>query len=237
MPGNRNDCKTWAPSGTKDAVGRTTVIADGDYQGTGLVIPHPPRTRPGCGSKESRVGAVEPKARVTTQAQEFGHGHRTTAGRHQILAGLRRPQPWEARQSLPTVQHGDFVTPAVPPQALIEFVEPSGENPGQPCRVAGAQGFPAKGIGGEVEDLARSAGPTRLTGAAPVEGEDAAQHIVRDHETCTCRPCAIERRGHRVDFGQAGQSFDVRTTRASEDPQPSAVHEQTAAVQYDPAQI
>ncbi|GAA2564133.1 hypothetical protein GCM10010398_61170 [Streptomyces fimbriatus] len=40
MPGNRNDCKAWAPSGAKDAVGRTTVIADGGYRGTGLIIPH-----------------------------------------------------------------------------------------------------------------------------------------------------------------------------------------------------
>ncbi|TQK86260.1 hypothetical protein FB563_6374 [Streptomyces puniciscabiei] len=40
LPGNRNDCKAWELSGTKDAVGRTTVIADGGYRGTGLVIPH-----------------------------------------------------------------------------------------------------------------------------------------------------------------------------------------------------
>lgn len=40
LPGNRNDCKAWALSGAKDAVGRTTVIADGGYRGTGLVIPH-----------------------------------------------------------------------------------------------------------------------------------------------------------------------------------------------------
>jgi hypothetical protein len=32
LPGNRNDCKAWALSGAKDAVGRTTVIADGGYQ-------------------------------------------------------------------------------------------------------------------------------------------------------------------------------------------------------------
>jgi hypothetical protein len=41
LPGNRNDCKAWELSGAKDAVGRTTVIADGGYLGTGLVIPHP----------------------------------------------------------------------------------------------------------------------------------------------------------------------------------------------------
>ncbi|MFF1325088.1 transposase [Streptomyces chartreusis] len=40
LPGNRNDCKAWELSGAKDAVGRTTVIADGGYRGTGLVIPH-----------------------------------------------------------------------------------------------------------------------------------------------------------------------------------------------------
>ncbi|MFE5710686.1 transposase [Streptomyces sp. NPDC056501] len=40
LPGNRNDCKAWALSGAKDAVGLTTVIADGGYRGTGLVIPH-----------------------------------------------------------------------------------------------------------------------------------------------------------------------------------------------------
>ncbi|RSN81875.1 IS5/IS1182 family transposase [Streptomyces sp. WAC 05379] len=40
LPGNRNDCKAWELSGAKDAVGGTTVIADGGYRGTGLVIPH-----------------------------------------------------------------------------------------------------------------------------------------------------------------------------------------------------
>lgn len=39
-PGNRNDCKAWQLSGAKAAVGRTTVIADGGYEGTGMVIPH-----------------------------------------------------------------------------------------------------------------------------------------------------------------------------------------------------
>lgn len=40
VPGNRNDCKAWELSGAKDAVGKTTVITDGGYRGTGLVIPH-----------------------------------------------------------------------------------------------------------------------------------------------------------------------------------------------------
>ncbi|MEV6592372.1 transposase [Streptomyces acidicola] len=40
VAGNRNDCKAWGMSGAKDAFGNTTVIADGGYRGTGLVIPH-----------------------------------------------------------------------------------------------------------------------------------------------------------------------------------------------------
>ncbi|GHE98419.1 hypothetical protein GCM10018772_23560 [Streptomyces fumanus] len=38
LPGNRNDCKAWELPGAKDAVGRTTVIADGSYRGTSLAI-------------------------------------------------------------------------------------------------------------------------------------------------------------------------------------------------------
>ncbi|MFE2562226.1 transposase [Streptomyces sp. NPDC059352] len=45
LPGNRNDCKAWELSGAKNAVGNTTVIADGGYRGTGLIIPH--RREPG----------------------------------------------------------------------------------------------------------------------------------------------------------------------------------------------
>ncbi len=40
LPGDRNDCKAWGLSGAKEAVGRTTVIGDGGYRGTGLVLPH-----------------------------------------------------------------------------------------------------------------------------------------------------------------------------------------------------
>ncbi len=40
LPGNRNDCKAWELSGAKAAVGNATVIADGGYRGTGLIIPH-----------------------------------------------------------------------------------------------------------------------------------------------------------------------------------------------------
>ena len=41
VPGNRHDCTVWEISGAKDAVGTTpTVIADGGYRGTRLIIPH-----------------------------------------------------------------------------------------------------------------------------------------------------------------------------------------------------
>lgn len=40
LPGNRHDSRGWEESGAKAAVGNTTTIADGGYQGTGLVIPH-----------------------------------------------------------------------------------------------------------------------------------------------------------------------------------------------------
>ncbi|GLW03960.1 hypothetical protein Slala05_75900 [Streptomyces lavendulae subsp. lavendulae] len=40
LPGNRHDARGWEESGAKAAVGNTTTIADGGYQGTGLVIPH-----------------------------------------------------------------------------------------------------------------------------------------------------------------------------------------------------
>ncbi|TDU73624.1 DDE superfamily endonuclease [Streptomyces sp. KS 21] len=40
LPGNRNDCRAWAESGAKQAVGNTTTIADGGYLGTGLITPH-----------------------------------------------------------------------------------------------------------------------------------------------------------------------------------------------------
>ncbi|MFF5307926.1 transposase [Streptomyces massasporeus] len=40
LPGNRHDSRGWEESGAKDAVGSAMTIADGGYQGTGLVIPH-----------------------------------------------------------------------------------------------------------------------------------------------------------------------------------------------------
>ncbi|MEV6225571.1 transposase, partial [Nocardia fluminea] len=45
LSGNRNDCRAWAESGAADACRNAVVIADGGYQGTGLIIPH--RRSPG----------------------------------------------------------------------------------------------------------------------------------------------------------------------------------------------
>lgn len=45
QPGNRNDCTAYAASGVDGAAGQATVIADGGYRGTGVLIPH--RRKPG----------------------------------------------------------------------------------------------------------------------------------------------------------------------------------------------
>lgn len=45
LPGSRNDCRPFAESGADVACRSVPVIADGGYQGTGLLIPH--RKRPG----------------------------------------------------------------------------------------------------------------------------------------------------------------------------------------------
>ncbi|MBE1496298.1 hypothetical protein H4696_003398 [Amycolatopsis lexingtonensis] len=53
VPGNRNECKAWEVSGAKDAVGRTIVIADGGYRGTGRIIPG--RREPGQSERRTAV--------------------------------------------------------------------------------------------------------------------------------------------------------------------------------------
>ena len=40
LAGNRNDGKAWEESGAKTVVGKTVTLADGDYPGTGLRMPH-----------------------------------------------------------------------------------------------------------------------------------------------------------------------------------------------------
>ncbi|GAB1331869.1 hypothetical protein ACE1SV_62080 [Streptomyces sennicomposti] len=60
LPGNRNDCKAWELSGAKDAVGKTTVIAEGGCLGTGpmdLV-----RTEPGA-VRHRAAALLDPRPR------------------------------------------------------------------------------------------------------------------------------------------------------------------------------
>jgi hypothetical protein len=45
LPGNRNDCKAFSESGAQHACRNTTVIGDGGYIATGVIIPH--RRKPG----------------------------------------------------------------------------------------------------------------------------------------------------------------------------------------------
>ncbi|MBT2492262.1 transposase [Streptomyces sp. ISL-96] len=66
LPGNRNDCKAWELSGAKAAVGKATVIADGGYRGTGLLIPH--RREPG-------------QAELTAWKEEHNASHRKVRAR------------------------------------------------------------------------------------------------------------------------------------------------------------
>ncbi|MEU9397623.1 transposase [Streptomyces sp. NPDC048324] len=67
LPGNRNDCKAWELSGAKEAVGKATVIADGGYRGTGLVIPHrrePGQTELSAWKEEHNTSHRKVRARV-----------------------------------------------------------------------------------------------------------------------------------------------------------------------------
>ncbi|MFF4174246.1 transposase [Streptomyces sp. NPDC001744] len=78
LPGNCNDCKAWALSGAEEAVGRTTVIADGGYQGTGLVIPH----RRECGQSE-----------LPAWKEEHNTSHRQ--GRARVEHAFARMKTWK----------------------------------------------------------------------------------------------------------------------------------------------
>ncbi|MEU2552265.1 transposase [Streptomyces sp. NPDC013313] len=78
LPGNRNDCAAWELSGAKDAVGRTTVIADGGYRGTGLVIPH--RRAPG-------------QADLTAWNEEHNRSHRKVRAR--VEHAFARMKTWK----------------------------------------------------------------------------------------------------------------------------------------------
>jgi len=63
LPGNRNDCKAWAESGAKAAIGNTVTIADSGYPGTGLVMPHRRRK-----AKNSPTGSRHTTSRTSRSA-------------------------------------------------------------------------------------------------------------------------------------------------------------------------
>ncbi|WP_432180520.1 hypothetical protein [Streptomyces sp. NBC_00063] len=74
LPDNRHDSKGWEESGAKAAVGNTVTIADGGYQGIGLVIPH---------RRQAEQTEREKAKRRKQEAQErLNSGHRQ-----------RRPEP------------------------------------------------------------------------------------------------------------------------------------------------
>ncbi|MEV8037994.1 transposase [Streptomyces sp. NPDC086182] len=78
---NRNDCKAWELSGGKAAVGKTTVVADGGYRGTGLVIPH--RREPG-------------QAELLAWKEEHNRSHRKVRAR--VEHTFARMKSWKIRR-------------------------------------------------------------------------------------------------------------------------------------------
>ncbi len=78
VPGNRNDCRAWELSGAKAAVGNATVIADGGYRGTGLVIPH--RREPG-------------QAELPASKEEHNRSHRKVRAR--VEHAFARMKSWK----------------------------------------------------------------------------------------------------------------------------------------------
>lgn len=73
VPGNRNDCKSWELSEAKGTTGGTTVIADGGYRGTGLIIPHRRDTgRPELPSWKGEHSASHRKVRPASSTSPPG---------------------------------------------------------------------------------------------------------------------------------------------------------------------
>lgn len=84
LAGNRNDCLAWEESGAKAAAGNATVIADGGYQGTGLIIPHHRQASP---SLSKATGTAEPSHTEiiygTTSRWDMGQGCRVRSAHRQ----------------------------------------------------------------------------------------------------------------------------------------------------------
>ena len=78
LPGNRNDCTAYATSRVNQATGTATVIADGGYRGTGLLIPH--RRQPG-------------QAELPAWQEEHNASHRRVRARVEHV--LARMKAWK----------------------------------------------------------------------------------------------------------------------------------------------
>ncbi len=68
LPGSRNDCRAFTESGVDRACRGAPTIADGGYQGTGLLIPH--RKRPGqthLSPQQEAENAVHRRARARVE--------------------------------------------------------------------------------------------------------------------------------------------------------------------------
>ncbi|MET8126132.1 hypothetical protein ABZV67_04450 [Streptomyces sp. NPDC005065] len=72
VPGNRHDSRGWEESDAEAAVGKAMTIADGGYQGTGLVIPHAVArardSRTGRRNTTGRTSRSEPASSTPSRA-------------------------------------------------------------------------------------------------------------------------------------------------------------------------
>jgi hypothetical protein len=94
--GNRNACKAWEPYGAKAAVGKTTVMANGDYRGTGLVIPdrreRGPTELPACVVRKPSGASVWP-ARAAAWWRFCARSKCLMPGWMILLGGVARSRP------------------------------------------------------------------------------------------------------------------------------------------------
>ncbi len=114
LPGNRNDCKAWELSGAKAIVGGATVIADGGYRGTGLVIQHRRKRDqaelPAWKEKAQRLPPQDPRsrrARLRTHEDvedlpRLPPQRRRRPPRHARHRSLPQPRPRRMRHSVDT---------------------------------------------------------------------------------------------------------------------------------------
>jgi len=116
--GNRNDCKAWELSGAEDAVGNTTVIADGGCRGTGPVIPHRrekgqselpewPEWKEEHNASHRKVRARVEHVFARMKGLKILRDRRLKGdGVHHAMLGIVRPHNLEPQQCQPDQQKG-----------------------------------------------------------------------------------------------------------------------------------